>query len=104
MTGVADRLEDERKRAEVVFEYAWLAFWVGDFAEMEAAAGRAIDLAETAQQQDLVGKAYLALAWAQIQLSEHEAALSHAQTALELAQQTGDPRAQKSSFDALAMI
>ncbi|UCH27350.1 MAG: tetratricopeptide repeat protein [Trueperaceae bacterium] len=104
MTGVADRLEDERKRAEVVFEYAWLAFWIGDFAEMEAAAGRAIDLAETAQQQDLVGKAYLALAWAQIQLSEHEAALSHAQTALELAQQTGDPRAQKSSFDALAMI
>jgi tetratricopeptide (TPR) repeat protein len=104
MTEVADLLTDERKRVEVDLEWSWLAYWVGDFTETKFAASRAIDLAESAQLQDLTGKAYHALAWAKIQLSEYKAALAHAQIALELAQVTGDPRAQKHGLGALAMI
>ena len=104
LTSIADTLSDDRKRMEVFIEWAWLAFWISDFPEMMAAATRAIGLAETAQLRDLAGEAYNALAWANVQLGNHEDALIHEQVALDLARKAANLRSEGRSLGALGMI
>jgi predicted ATPase/class 3 adenylate cyclase len=87
---IADVLRDDRKQVEVANERAWLAFFVGEYAEAIAFAKRTIELADPSGPSDHLAEAHRILVWANRQLADFETALRHAEVNLALAQEGGD--------------
>ncbi len=100
---IVDTLDDERKRAELLIQKAWLGFWTSEFPEGLAAAQRAVALSETIGDQGLSRQAYYVWAWMLHQLGDTELALTQARVALSMARQAGDRRAEGNTHNIIGL-
>jgi len=104
LEAISERLADARKRAQVLIRRAWYAFWTGEYPEAWTAAQQAAIFAEGIEDQDLLGQAYYAEAWAYLQQGDSEQALIHAKHALPIAHRTGNRRDEGNTLNILGMI
>jgi tetratricopeptide (TPR) repeat protein len=101
---IVDTLADERKRVALLIRKAWFAFWTSEFPEALAIAHEAVILSETIGDQNLSRQAYYAWAWMLHQQGDTELALVKARTALSMARQADDHRAEGNTLNILGLI
>jgi len=90
LSTIVDSLDDERKRAELLLQKAWLAYWTSEFPEALAAARKAVTISEAIKDQSLARQSYYAWAWALFHHGDVNGARAHARTALSIARQADD--------------
>jgi tetratricopeptide (TPR) repeat protein len=101
---IADRQADDHKRAQVLIREAWFGYWIGEYTKAQLAAKKAVIIAESADEQDLLRQADYALAWAYLQHGDSDKALIHAGDALPLARQSDNRRDEGNTYNLLGMI
>lgn len=101
---IVDILSDERKRVALLDRKVWFAFWTSNFPEALAAAQKAVTLSEKIKDQSLSRQAYYAWAWMLHQQGDTELALVQARTALSIARQADDRRAEGNILNILGLI
>jgi predicted ATPase/class 3 adenylate cyclase len=89
-SGIADLLDDDRKKVEVSNKQAWFAYYTGDFPGAITAATRTMKLAEPAELSNDIAEAHRVLAWANRQMDDFEAAIQHAETGLAISQKSNN--------------
>ncbi len=104
LSSLADTLVDERKQAEVLIKRSMYAYWISEYPQALASAQQAITLAEAAEDQNLAGQAYYALAWAYLHQGDNENASNYGKHALSLARQVGDLRIEGNTLNILGLI
>jgi predicted ATPase/class 3 adenylate cyclase len=101
---IAEKLADKHKIVQVLIRRAWYGYWLGEFAQAQVVAKKALTLAEATEDPDLMRQASYALAWAHLQQGDSDRALIHARDALPLARQTGSRRGEGNVLNILGMI
>ncbi|NIW44744.1 MAG: tetratricopeptide repeat protein [candidate division Zixibacteria bacterium] len=89
---IANSLDDDHKRVEVLVRKSWHAFYTGQYHEMEIFAHQAASQTQKMAIENLGSQANYALGWAHMLQNNHKIALEYAQKALQLARKTDDQR------------
>jgi len=101
---VADQLDDQRKKADVLLRRAWFFYWTSNYPEMQEVAQQAIALSEHITYPGLAQEALYILTWVHIQLENFDEAEETAQQVLVLASQAGDRTGEGNAHNVLGMI
>jgi tetratricopeptide (TPR) repeat protein len=89
---LAEMLGDRRRRAEVLLQEMFHAFYTSDYVACVDRAQRVVALTEDVGAPDLAMTAHQQWAWAHIRLGEYDRALPQGEASLALARANGDRR------------
>jgi class 3 adenylate cyclase/tetratricopeptide (TPR) repeat protein len=101
---IVDALADKRRRVELLIRKAMFAFWTSELPEALSAAHQAVTLSEKVGDQSLSRQAYYAWAWMLHAQGDTDLALVQARTALSMARQADDRRAEGNTLNIMGLV
>jgi class 3 adenylate cyclase/tetratricopeptide (TPR) repeat protein len=104
LTSLADRLDDETKKAEVLIKKAWYGFWTSDFPGGRKNADKAVAISANLDNKALAVEANYVSGWLLSLLGEVEPSLEKAEIALSLVSEIGDRRLRGNILNLLGTI